>query len=80
MQLPVPATVAAMADHLAGGRLHRAPLASMATSAAERNRPGSDQLISSWAALMGPIPGSESRVGAMAVTRWRSSPSSWWAS
>jgi glutamate synthase domain-containing protein 2 len=37
-------------------------------------------LISSWAALMGPIPGWVSRAGAMTVTSWRSSPSSWWAS
>jgi hypothetical protein len=31
--------------------------ASMAKAASERNRPGWDQLISSWAALVGPIPG-----------------------
>jgi hypothetical protein len=29
----------------------------MAKAASERNRPGWDQLSSSWAALMGPIPG-----------------------
>jgi hypothetical protein len=44
VQLPIPTTVAAMADDLTRGRLHR-------------GRPGWDQLISSWAALMGPIPG-----------------------
>src|SRR5215218_6076006 len=48
----------------------------MAEAASDRNRPGWDQLISSWAALTGPIPGWASRAGAMAVTSWRSSASS----
>ena len=38
--------------------------ASMAKAASERNRPGWDQLISSWAALMGPMPGWANRAGA----------------
>ena len=50
VQLPVPAPVAAMADHLARGGRHRGAPASMENAASERNRPGSDQLISSWAA------------------------------
>ena len=54
--------------------------ASMAKAASERNRPGWDQLISTWAALMGPIPGWVSRAGATTVTSWRSSTSNCLAS
>jgi hypothetical protein len=59
MQLPVPATIQAMADDASTG----AAPASMAKAASERKRPGSDQLSSSWAAWMAPIPGWASRPG-----------------
>ena len=76
VQLPVPTTIEAMTDDLARGGLDRAAPASMAKAASDRNRPGWDQLISSWAALIGPMPGWVSRAGAMAMTSWRSSASS----
>ena len=50
--------------------------ASIAKAASERNRPGCDQLMSTWAALIGPIPRWASSTGAMAVISWRSSASS----
>ena len=53
VQLPVPAPVAAMADDLAEDAGTGAAPASMAKATSERNRPGWDRLISSWAALMG---------------------------
>jgi hypothetical protein len=40
--------------------------ASMAKAASERSRPGCDQLISTWAAVMGPMPGWASSAGATA--------------
>jgi hypothetical protein len=54
--------------------------ASMAKAASERNRPRWDQLISSWAALTGPMPGWVSNAGATAMTSSRSSASSCLAS
>src|SRR5829696_5477373 len=80
VQLPVSAPVEAMADDLARGRRDRGRPASMAKAASERSRPGWDQLISSWAAVMGPMPDWVSRAGATAMMSWRSSASSWWAS
>ncbi len=50
--------------------------ASIAKAASERSRPGWDQLISTWAAVTGPIPGWASSTGAIAVTSLRSSASS----
>jgi hypothetical protein len=48
-----PAPVEAMADDLAREAGTGAAPASRAKAASERNRPGWDQLISSWAAVMG---------------------------
>jgi hypothetical protein len=79
MQLPISTPVAAMADDLAGRGLGPPP-ASIAKAASERNRPGWDQLTSSWAALIGPIPGWMSNAGATTMMSSRSSPSSRWAS
>jgi hypothetical protein len=76
MQLPMSAPVEAMTDRLAAGRLHRAAPASMAKAASERNRPGWDQLISSWAPLIGPIPGWASKARVHNGEEWRSSASS----
>jgi hypothetical protein len=47
-----------------------------AKAASERTRPGCDQATSSWAATIGPTPGSSSSPGASARTCARISPSS----
>ena len=51
-----------------------------AKAASERKRPGCDQALRSWAAVITPTPGSASSVGASAWTSWSSSVSSWAAS
>jgi hypothetical protein len=48
--------------------------------ASERSRPGCDQLISTWAAVMGPMPGWASSAGANARASMPSSLASWVAS
>ena len=47
-----------------------------AKAASDRKRPGCDQELRSWAAVMGPTPGSARSVGARAWTSWWSSNSS----
>jgi hypothetical protein len=73
---PVPTTIQAMADDLAGGRLHLGRPSQHGHGGRGAEPARIRRLISSWAALMGPIPGSETRAGATAMTSSRSSTGS----
>ena len=53
IELAVPGTVEAVADDRPEEACSGAAPASMAKAASVRNRPGWDQLTSSWAAVMG---------------------------
>ena len=75
VELAVAAAVEPVADGLAAARGDRAAPASAAKAASLRIRPGCDQLIRIWAAVIAPTPGRASSSGAAAVTSSSSSVS-----
>jgi hypothetical protein len=68
VELVVPATVEAMAVTCPDAAGIGLVPARAANAASERNRPGCDQLTSSWAALIGPTPHTSNSQGTAAAT------------
>jgi hypothetical protein len=68
VQLPVPASVEAVADQLAGGGRVGATPATMTRRPLNAADLGCDQLLCSWAAVTGPTPDWASSTGAITCT------------